>query len=287
MKRIILLLIMACFLVGCNQSLSNEIESSVKEENTDVPVTLTDEGIYQSKYATISKQEWESIDSSNTRYESAEAFLEEVDYYVVEIATILGREDWLEELSSQEIEDNRRIEFTFTTTISQANGGGATYSEKFVKPYVALNRDEFEYGHLLITHELTHVVSTYTMSWTLSEGLACFMQDKVSLNNKNFLFEGDIFENTKYLFDEGFDYTIEHLGTLENGKNNPQTSDRYELLAFYVTSSSFAKYIESNYGLDKYLELYNSDCKDESYIQIFDMTREELIQAFKDFINNI
>lgn len=284
MKKSILItsmVIITLFTWACQPKTDEAVVSDIEIQQ----VELTEENVYVSKYASISKDSWASINTENTRYSSVDEFLTEIDYYVDEITTYLDRQAWLDELTSQEVEANRRIEFKFTTTISQANGGGASYSEKFIKPVISLNIDEFESGHMLITHELTHIISPYTMSWSLSEGLACFIQDNISLNNKQFLFEGELFESTKLLFDDGYDYLCDYLGSLENGKNNLQTSDRYELLAYYITSSSFAKFIEVNYGFDHYMALYNSDCTDESYMQIFGMNREELINKFKDMIN--
>ena len=294
MKKILLLTVIVTVIfgvLGCSQS--NIEENIVASSDDDIhsnmeekPVTLNEQGIYISKYASISKDEWESVDTTNTRYSTAEEFLTEIDYYVDEIVLELGREEWLNEMLSQENEEKQRIVLKFSAEkISYAYGGGTNESDEFSKPIVSHSEDEFEGGWLMFTHELTHIISPYTVSRTLSEGLACYMQDKVSLNNNQLKYKGDLKELVEISFDEGYEDLYDYLGNPENGKNEIYTSDWSERVFYYALSSSFADYIVTNYGFEKFMELYVSKCDEESYINIFGINREELIRDFKDSIN--
>ncbi len=291
-KRVMIVTIvfLSIGLIACEGIESNtgvdyaETQIEVNEE-VDEPVTLNDQGIYVSKYASISKVEWETINPTKTKYSTAQEFLIDVDYHVEQITSELGRETWLDQMLSQDDESNRRIQFKFTTEeLSRAYGGGASNNEKFVGPVVLLNIKLFEYGHIVITHELTHIISTYTESWSLSEGLACYMQNKVSLNNGQFAYKGDFSDIIEMIFEQGHDYLCDYLGSVENGKNNLFTSDNLELKSYYALSLSFTDYVVDRYGFDKFMDLYISDCSEKSYIDIFGINREELIREFKESI---
>jgi hypothetical protein len=177
--------------------------------------------------------------------------------------------------------ENRRIEFKFTTEeISKAYGGLTKNGDYNSKLVIAINRDDFESGWMVMTHELTHVIAPHSKSITLVEGLACYMQDKISLNNKQFKYKGELNELGKLLIDEGYGYLSDYLGSAENGKNKLYTSDYTERLAYYGFSSSYTDFLITNYGFDKYFELYQSECDENSYMTIFGISREELVEEF-------
>ena len=245
-------------------------------------VKLDSEGNYVSKYAWISSDEWNSIDSSNSRYSTPEELLLEVDYYVVEISEILGREDWVEKL---EFSSNGMIQFEFTNDISEAMGGGATLSDKFIKPKVKLNRGLFESGWGQIVHELTHIIATNSKSHSFNEGLACYVHDEVSLNNKTF--KADVDTTALKLINTEFAYLINHLGNSSNGSNRVYFKDEYEKKVFYALSDSFTHFIIGKYEIEKYLELYNSDFGDNSYEEIFGSSKDDLIQEWRLFLQLI
>lgn len=296
MKKILMLIMIVAlvfFALGCEKADTQEMNTSENEENyqTDIiyeGVKLNEDNVYISKYASISKEEWESVETANTRYATVEDFLTEIDYYVEEIVNILDRDDFIDVLYSQENERNRRIEFKFTTEdISHASGGEAQFDNKFTKPVVLHNDTLFESGWMMIAHELTHIIAPYSKSVTLREGLASYIQEEVSLNNGQFKFQGELSELTIILFDEGYEYLCEYLGNTENGKNKLYTTDRGERMAYYAISLSFTDFIVTNYGLEEFMELYSSECDNEAYAKVFNMDRDELIKDFKESIQEI
>lgn len=247
-------------------------------------VTIDSEENYISKYAWMSKEEWDSIDSSQSRYSTPEELLIEVDYYVEEIYKKISRENWIEELKSHSKKDFKaciKVEFTYDR-ISRAAGGGATLTENYINPVIKLSREKFESSRDDIVHELTHIISPYSYSDSMNEGLACYMQDIISLSNTSFQTELKNIEIEHV--NKEHNYINEYLGNSENGFNKFQTSNYLERNLFYAFSDSFTHYLIDNYGVEKFMKLYSSSLDYDSYIEIIGADRDQLII---DWMNDV
>ncbi len=276
MKKIIILVLVAAFatyLLAGNYSVNQ--------------VKLDSEGNYVSKYAWISSDEWNSIDSSNSKYSAPEELLLEIDYYVEEIAERINRNEWLNELKLQSKEDFKaRIEVKFTyDSFSRANGGGSLRTDTYIKPSIKMNRERFENNRDEIAHELTHVISPFSDSLSFNEGLACYIQDTISLSNPSFKIDLELIES-KYI-DNEYEYIFDYLGSSSNGSNKFYSSIRLEQLLFYAFSDSFTHYLVSEYGMEKYLEMYTSEFDHDTYVQLFGIDRDQLILNWKKSISSV
>lgn len=237
-------------------------------------VTLNKEDIYLSKYAQISKEEWLSFDASKSHYPEVEDLLLAVDGYVEKIADQLGRDQWVQDHLTK---DKITLKF-YTMERSQASGGGVENNKKFIRPVISLSERSFEDNWYDLTHELTHIISPYAPSTSLSEGLACFLQDELSLTNQQFL--GDAREISKYLIDHDYDYLLDYIGHDENLNFYTFGSDKKEVQAFYILSASFSRYLIETYGMDIYLVFYESECDELSYVKAFNLERNDLIDQY-------
>lgn len=256
----------------------------VRFTSDDVEIILDENGSYISKYAFITKQEWESIDLSDSNYSTVNEFLLEIDSYVESIAKRLNRYNWVNKNISGEKNYENLIEFKFTYSRSEASGGGYFEGETYVPPVIKLNRDKFEQGWGEIVHELTHVIAPYTKSKSMSEGLACYIQDTTSRNNKSF--KGDVHIIVSEHLGE-YKHLSECLGNSENGSNKLYSSERMEILLYYAFSDSFTHYIIEEYGIGKYLSLYESELDNDYYKTLFGIGRDELIQDWKEFVSRV
>ncbi len=141
-------------------------------------IRLDESGYFVSKYARISQKEWTTISTENSGYDTADELLIALDESIETIIETLNRENWGSELKSQHGENfDTTIEIRFTYEVSNAIGGGSGINPN-IHPLVKLNRSRFESNNAPCVHELTHIISPETESLSLSEGLACYMQDE-------------------------------------------------------------------------------------------------------------
>ncbi len=169
-------------------------------------VKLDKGGYYKSTYAKISTTEWKRVNSEYSQYDNPKEFLLAIDNYVRIVQTHLGAENWIEELKNENGDKyDTTIEVVFTYHFSRAIGGNSIESQ--LTPKLKLNIPSFEENREPLLHELTHLISPLTKSSSLSEGLACYMQDGFGENNA-YSHKSGI---DKYLISEYY-YMFQYLG---------------------------------------------------------------------------
>lgn len=274
MKKILIVLVVVLSIVAV---IINGIEFDFEQ------VILDSEGNYISEYAWMKSEEWDSLDVSQSRFSSPNEFLIEVDNCVEEISELIYREEWVDELKTLSQEDFRNkieVKFTYDTT-SRAFGGGTIDSDVYIKPLIKLNRYRMENNIDPLVHELTHIISPYTKSFTFSEGVACYIHDLIGST--------DIYPNgpepinqlISESYDPKYDYLIDYLGNTSNGSNTLYTSNKDVRWTYYAYSSSLTHYLVEKYGMGKYMELYISDFENETFVELFGDTRESILLNWK------
>lgn len=241
----------------------------------DNQVTLDEDGYYKSTYAKISKTEWNRVNFESNRYKSPEELLLSVDKYVEFAQSYLGTENWIEILQKENgVDFDTTIDIRFTYDHSSTIGGGTT-SSKYT-PVIKINIPKFEINSDPILHEITHLVSPYPKSASLSEGLACYLQDNYGGN--------DSYSHQKhielYLTPE-YKNVIDFVG-IEDSEELMDLlfSDSVEILAFYSLSSSYTTYLIDNYGIEKFMKLYIAETYHQCYINLYGKNRETLINEW-------
>ncbi|MCH4888841.1 hypothetical protein EZV73_14695 [Acidaminobacter sp. JC074] len=246
-------------------------------------IQMDDQGNYISRYAWVSGQEWSELDLTDANYDSPEAFLKDVDDYVEIIGKELNRSEWINTNIKDGTLDNL-IEIKFSSGRSEASGGGYFESETYVRPVILLNIDGFEGGRDNLIHELVHIIAPYTSSKTMSEGLACYINDHYSKYDKTFLFDGSVHLIVKENLEGKYGNLVDYLGNNANGSNKLYTSDKKRDILYYAFSDSFTTYIIENVGIEDYMRLYQSDFKDEDYIDALGSDRQTSIDRWQAYI---
>ena len=256
----------------------------INHNYTEETIQLDSEGNYISKYAWISSKTWESIDPTESGFTSPVELLTEVDEDVEEILDLIDEKNWIDELKVNNGEDfDHRIEIKFTHDISRAYGGGAQNNASKIRPRIQINKRLLEAGVSPIAHELTHIISSYSESTSFNEGLACYVQDIVG-NNITVPNTGDpIHQLAKEHLKGEFAYISNHLGSTEKFDQYGSTYS-IERRVFYIFSSSFTRYLVEEYGMEKYLGLYESKFTEADFNNLYGLNRDTLIMKWKEML---
>lgn len=236
---------------------------------------------YQSKYARISQEEWEKLKSLNQRFDSPEKFLSEVDYYVEEISKYLGKSSVLEAFA------NNKIEFAVWERDSSARYGT-----------IKLNATALKYDLAPIASQVTHMIASMTNIRWFKEGLAQYMQEKFGENPPLMTAGAPIMRLAKEFIQEKKEM-LEIVGTTDAttsksfnvfNDNIKEDGIRYTRIAAFCLGYSFTKYLIENYGIDKFMEIYNSKVYfglDDEYKKIFGKGLEELRTEWLDYLETL
>ncbi len=213
---------------------------------------------------------------TNIRFQSPKDFLREVDYYVEVISKYLNRPHW------KKFYDTDKIQFEYTAN-GPSHVDGGYYNFRDPKARIFFNFS-FKYDSAAIAHEITHIITPDQASLSLREGLACFIQDKFGKNVSIFNFGAPIHQMAKEFVNENQMSVIQWIGEEGIPHNLDVTgSDR---IPFYILSHSFATYLIDNYGIEKYMNIYNSAEFYNSYKREYGKELSELKKQWLKFLEN-
>jgi len=270
---IFLLAAIILILVKNNPKMKSTI-STVREED----------GYYISDYGKVSIEEWGKIDLTKTRFEYVEDFLKEVDYYVKTISKYIDKEDWIEPYKEMHGDD-----FKFIINFKFGYGGshvfGSYDSFEHLIPEVTLNLEHFEMDSAPIAHEITHLIAPLYSTLSLREGLASLVQDEIGKNPAVFNFGEPIIPLTKeYLTYNNFDMN-EILDEKKIIKyNNAEIKGMESRRTFYILSYSFSKYLVDEYGIEKFMEIYDAEDSYSKWMEVYGKSLEELQNNWIDYV---
>lgn len=236
------------------------------------------DGYYISRFGKISIEKWESINIDNSGFEDAKDFLATVDNYVVSISNYIGLSNWIDLHKEQYREDyyfEPIIDFSFIE-----NDEEISYAEHYLKLRIKLNKNTFEENFSTLSRDITHIITGESISPSLSEGLAFFIQDEIG-NNVNKLNYGiDIFTVSKDYISDDYLTTISRIGTTF-GSVTVENRD-----AFYILSNSFCRYLIEHYGIEKFMEVYKSEISETAYSDVYNQTLDELKISWLEYIKS-
>lgn len=227
-------------------------------------------------YGEINVSNWNMLtnESEYVRFESQEVFLKEVDYYINTISKYLSKTDWLEQYNATD----DKIKFKYTSGVSHVEGG---YYHKDNPKLVVYYNELFMIDYAPIAHEITHLIAPFYSSLSLREGLACLMQDTYGKNYTVFNFGAPIHSLAKQYTTIDYEDVNKSIGEEGIPKINIQKSDR---VSFYILSYSFTKYLIDEYGVEKFMKIYESDELETSYIKVYNKNLKQLKEDWKEFL---
>ena len=275
---IFLLIIVGCIVIYNNLSTEKSETFTVYEDNVE----------YFSKYGRIAKVNWESVNLENSGFENVEDFLLDIDYYVDAISQYVGKPDWKETYR-----EKRGDDFKFKIGISFIDGGshvlGGYNHYKHLRLGFKLSRSFFECNRAPIAHEITHLIVPYYSSLSLREGLASYIQDTIGKNPSLFNQGKPIIPLSKeFLLEENIENSMDvimNIGTEGIPKGiNITASDIETRKKFYFLSYSFSKYLIDEYGIEKFMEIYEAKDLNTKYEELYEKSLEELKN---DWINYV
>lgn len=228
-------------------------------------------------YGEIDDYNWNMLtnESEYVRFESQEEFLKEVDYYINTISKYLSKPNWLEQYNST---DGDKIKFKYTSGVSHVEGG---YYHKDNPKLVVYYNNLFMLDYAPIAHEITHLIVPFYSSLSLREGLACLMQDTYGNNYSVFNFGAPIHSLAKQYTKNDYEEVIKSIGEEGIPKINIKKNDRF---SFYILSYSFTNYLIDEYGVKKFMKIYESDELETSYIKVYNKNLNQLKEDWKEFL---
>ncbi|MBM7613867.1 hypothetical protein [Alkaliphilus hydrothermalis] len=224
------------------------------------------------------------INVKGSGYDTAEEFLDEVDYYVEAIAKYIKRENWKDIYKERHGENfDSVITFSFTSKRSYAF---------YNTLEIHLNIRAFKTNLSVTPHEITHLIAPYSSSLSLSEGLACLIQDRLGKQPTLFHYRESLFPLSKqFLEEENKDFVegmIEAIGVpTEDIPSNVMSGingDKTTRIAFYLMSQSYSTYLIDEYGIEKFMEVYYAEDLYAKYEEIYEKDIEELRQQWIDYV---
>lgn len=278
---IIVLIVIVGFVVLNNNNLLTKTNGSF--------TVYEEDGYYISKYGKISRVHWDNMNHENSGFEDVEDFLLDVDYYVDAISKYINRPNWKDVYKERHGEDFEfKINFKFTSE-GPSHVKGSYNSYIYLIPEINLN-PLFKNNLAPIAHEITHLMTQHYSSLSLREGLASIVQDTIGKNpsvfnngepviplSKEFVTEDNIEDNEKI---------IETIGTVGIPKNIDIIKDIKTRKMFYILSYSFSKYLVDEYGIEKFMEVYESEDLYTKYEEVYGKNLEELKSHWINYVRN-
>lgn len=229
--------------------------------------------IKETNYGEVTDHDWDLLTgkSEHIRFNKKEDFLNEVNEYIKAISKYLDKLDWLDQYDSSE----HLIEFKYSSNGSHVAGG---YYHKYSPRLEVYYNELFKLDYAPIAHEITHLIVPFYSSLSLREGLACLMQDTYGKNDTLFNFGAPVHSLAKQFTTTDYEKVIYSIG--EEGIPIIDIKNTYRA-SFYILSYSFTKYLIDEYGIKKFMKIYDSDEIEKAYNKIYN---KDLNQLKKDWL---
>lgn len=260
--------------------LTQKLDLNAKAVDKEIinPYYQVKDNYYISRYGKINIYKWDEIDGEKSGFRNVKEFLTNVDNYVNSISDFIKMPDWIDRHKEQYREDyyfEPVIEFSFIDNIK-----APSYNDYNMKLSIALNKESFETNYSTLVREITKIIARKSVADSLTEGLAFYVQDELGLNVNKLNYGIDIFTVSKEYANQNYASIISKIGASDGNI----TLDNKE--AFYILSNSFCRYLISNYGMDKFIEVYKSKSVETAYIEIYGLSLDELKTSWIEYVNN-
>lgn len=141
-------------------------------------------------------------------------------------------------------------------------------------------------GNYPLVHELSHIFFGYTEGHLTQEGLAVFMQDSYSEKGAFPNFQINIHEIMNFLLNKEIRIPLKVLLSNEQFfEHTKLTKDSYLLrwLA-YIESASFTNFLVNQYGMEKFLQIYNQPNLEEVINKVYAREVDQLESEWIEFV---
>ncbi|PID79882.1 MAG: hypothetical protein CSB19_01600 [Clostridiales bacterium] len=270
--RFIALLALVALLIACSEQAKSAANDEIEIREED--------GVYYSQFAKFDVADLQDFDVSRTDAREIKAFLSDVDKAILNVSEYLDRPDWQQRyLGKYGVEDTLYIDIELTNGISRVH---------YPPLLILCNAKLYDKNHLPMTHEITHIICPNKTSRSLREGLAQYTQAKFAPQNLLFVGDAPVHQVVKHYFatlnGEVFDAILNAVGS-EMGKIDISAFSAKENRAvFYNLSYSFVKYLIDQYGIEKFMTLYNAEDLAAGYRAAYDADYKSLIEEWVSFI---
>jgi len=227
-----------------------------------IPLTgVSADQFHTGRYTLVRESEWELLTSYDevNRYQHPQEFLDIADNYIEEITVYLGREDWFTNLYHE------RIEFIATAALP---------SRPTASHIIALNRHRLGLDNAPVAREITSLIVRSYNSYTLKIGISAAMQDRFGTNIAPYNWGQDPHilarqhtDQEQYLQEVGAPGWPRHLDLYYPG------DDREGL---FVLSQSFVEFLLEEFGVEAFMEVYDSPDLEGAYKEVMGLSLEEL-----------
>lgn len=130
-----------------------------------------------------------------------------------------------------------------------------------------------------VVYEITHILAQSQNSHSLGEGFSCFIQDMYGRNPAPQTFGAPIISlSREYISNKKI---IESIGVEGDLMTNFTQEERS---GFYLLSHSFTKYLIDEYGIEKFLKMYNSKDLNAGYKSQYGKRVDELKNEWVSYI---
>jgi hypothetical protein len=207
---------------------------------------------------------WNSANMEYSGFSSKDEFLARTEYYIAEISKFTSRKNrWYE------------VEFELTDGVSNFRGNT-----------IYLKQDLFENDLAPIAFMITYIICPNYNSTSLSVGLAEYFQISFGKNPsiQSYGLDQDVWAN--YLlahFSESFDMLFPDIGAA--GIIDPFVYNELRQY-YYIVSGSFVKYLINNYGIDNFMQLYESNYLQNAYNNIYRKSFDDIKTEWREYIEN-
>ena len=218
----------------------------------------------------FNEKHWEKMDLTYAGFENKEAFEKQAEKYIRQILACAGKDESFHEMYG---EDGYEILFCITDM--------ASYTD-IAEPAIFLNEDLFQHGVAPIAHELTHAILGIHKLDTLSEGIACYMNDKYGTETSMTYGLDPHGLAGMYVDHKDYEPLFAIMGTTETVDASYVEVDIRA--PYYQMSDSFVTYLVEKYGMEKFMQLYNDEDAMNAYRDIYGKDVVALQEEWKDFL---
>ncbi len=260
--------------VSCNSQ-----DSDKQHKPIDIRV---EDGVYYSQFAQFNKTELTKFDVVRTTEDDIKALLQDIDTAILNVSDYLDCPNWKDQYTSKNgVGDDFYIDIILTSGTSRVHN---------LPLKILFNYKWYNKNHLPITHEITHALKPNQTSRSLREGLAELMQSKFNPNNSLFLGDAPVHQVVKGYFEtidiNDYPLMLKSIGNKMAKIDISSRKDFKKRAIFYNLSHSFVKYLIDEYGLTKFMSLYNANDLELGYQEIYNKDYQLLIDEWINFIEN-
>ncbi len=270
--RLFTLLVLVLMLISCT--------SQDKGNAYDETIIRVEGDVYYSQFARFDISRLQDFDASRTAESEIKAFILDIDKAIINVSEYLDCPNWQEHyLGKNGIEDDLYIDIRLTNGITRIHN-----------PPLAIlcNSSLYNKNRLPMTRQVTQIICPNQTSKSLREGLAQFMQAEFAPQNLLFVEDMPIHEVASSYFEtmneDEYDFILASIGKACEIDKSAWAVKKNRAI-FSNLSYSFVKYLIDEYGMSKFMSLYNAENLDAAYQEVYNKDYALLLEEWISFID--